>query len=211
MSNPVADFGPLLISTDIDDAAIATLQAWLPTYLGQIERERGLRVPRPRAASYFTALEEEPGEMLDRALPAIVVTTARTDSEPSIAGDGTYLADWRLTVSAIVRGPTADLTKRIASRLEGSIRRLLVSDNGHTLGGAVHALKWMSAFVGPVPNRQQKARYLAAGIGQYRVWTQDTVKEALGPTVPDEPTYDGLPVVTVVTTGLTADPFPQES
>ena len=41
-------------SVDVDDAVIATLRTWLPTYLGIIEEKRALSytLPRPRASRW---------------------------------------------------------------------------------------------------------------------------------------------------------------
>jgi hypothetical protein len=39
-----ADFGPLVVESDIDDSIIATLKDYFPTYLRRLREERGLEI-----------------------------------------------------------------------------------------------------------------------------------------------------------------------
>jgi hypothetical protein len=207
-----ADFGPLLIATDIDDAAIATLQAWMATYLGQVEIERGLApgsLPRPVDSSYANTLSDD--EFPDHMLPAVLVTTAHTEGSPTIMAAGFYNATWRLTVSCVVRGRTPSETRANAALLEGSVRRVIAQQG--SLGIAARS-KWVATSVAPVLDRSRAGRHLAAGICEFDVATERVVQRGLGPDSPapdPSPVYYPLAEVVAVSTEVdgvdTTEPF----
>jgi hypothetical protein len=195
-----ADFGPLVIATDIDDAIIATLRRWLPTYLWYVEQERGIThgsLPRPVAASFANTLSDD--EFPDHILPAIMVTTAGT-TEATILADGMYTATFLTTISCVLRGQKPPETRHSASLYEGCIRRALVQ-NG-SLGGAVAKTKYVptNPMVGPVADRKRAGRYLAAGMARFHVYVDQIVQQGVGPILPDAEPYDALAIVSDVTT-----------
>jgi hypothetical protein len=208
MSQAYADFGELVVETDVDDAVIATLKMWLPTYMTQLELERGLdyRLARPRQESYANAIGDD--EFLDHALPAVIVTTAQTDGMPDIMSDGSHIASWSVRVSCIVRGPTAAQTRYNASLTSGSVRRALVQHS--SLDGAVHTLRWKASRITPWREKSAAGRFLVIGATDFTIWTDNAVKATLGPSAPDHDPYGPLPLVQTVTTDLTANPIPQE-
>lgn len=204
-----ADFGELITPEDVDQAVIATLKLWLPTYLGQIELERGLEqgfLPRPVAASYANTLETD--EFGDHMLPAVIVTTSGTVGEPIITGDGAYLANWSAIVSSIVRGQRGPLTRQVASLFEGCVRRVLVQQGD--LGAFARRTRWLQTRVMPVVDPTGKGRYLAAGMTNLVVHCDTSVREWTGPTVPDAAPYDALATVQTVTTDVEGVPIPTE-
>jgi hypothetical protein len=188
VSTYAADFGPLVIETDVDAAVVATLQRWLPTYLGRIRRERDgmARLQAPRGESYSNALEDE--TFPDARLPAVLVTTARTEGQPAPNGNGIYSVAWTVVVSAIIGGRTHAETRDFAAIYGGCCRRALV--HHPSLDGFAGDLVWTGGSVARVALPQGDDRYLAAGISQFVVY----VDEALGgegPLEPDAPSpYD---------------------
>lgn len=180
---PVADFGPLLLNVDIDDAVLATLKLWLPTYLRQQEIERDKSVGffnRPKDESYANTLDDD--EFPDHWLPAIIVTSAHTEGDPQKDGDGNYYAAWNVVVSAIVRGRTPPETRWVASQFEGAVRRTLVHQ-GVSIDGE---LRWTGSNVAPVRDPTNAGRYLAAGMSTFVVYADKVVQEGMGPYVPDD-------------------------
>lgn len=201
MSYAFADFGTLVTTVDVDDAVVATLKEWLDTYLGRVEQERNLDpgfLSRPNGSAYANTLESD--EFLDHTLPAVIVTTAATEGPPVITNDWSYVANWRLTVSCILRGRRPPETRRSASLFEGSIRRCLVQKGD--LGGLAKRCRWISSTVAPLPDRTGKGRYLAAGITQMVVFGDVAVEFGVGPDVPDANPYDSLATVQTVTTDV---------
>jgi hypothetical protein len=196
-----ADFGPLILVTDIDEAAIATLRTWLNTHLGQIEFERDLpanSLPRPTASSITNVLTDD--EFPDHMLPAVLVTTAQTQGAPVVAADGFYTATWRLNVSCVVRGRKPAETRAHAAIYEGAVRRILVSAKGMGLGIGAQA-KWagMPEPIRPVADRSSAGRYLAASQTVFYVYVDQAVQRGVGPNIPDVPPYAPLATVGEIT------------
>jgi hypothetical protein len=198
-----ADFGPLMIATDVDDAAVGKLALWLPTYLGQVEVERGLTpgsLPRPVDSSYANTLSDD--EFPDHMLPAVIVTTADTPTAPVVAADGSYEATWHMVVSCVIRGRTPPQTRANAALLEGCVRRALVQN------GVFHRrdAKWKGSSVAPVFDRSKAGRYLAAGICQFDVFVDKVVQRDVGPVAPDAEPYLPLGTVDQVTVDVEGVP-----
>lgn len=204
-----ADFGPLVIETDVDSAVVQTLRKWMPTYLAQAERERTLAtrlLARPR--SYANTLDDD--EFLDHSLPAVIVTTAQTQGNPAKDGMGTYYAAWRVVVSAVVRGRTPPETRTVAALFGGCVRRILVQKP--SLEGFAGDLKWVSSNLAGVADVSGNGRFLAAAVNEFVVYVDEVV--ALGgphspspypepdPNDPDAP-YDPLKAVGDVTVSVT--------
>jgi hypothetical protein len=217
VSNAAADWGAVVVETDVDRAVIAPLMTWMPTYLTQTERERNLTpylLARPLPESYQNVLEDD--EFPDGRLPAVVVTTAQTDGDPEpivVGVDAAYAAWWRVNASAVVRGRTPHETREIAALFGGCIRRIL-TQQPLELAGTVH---WMGSSVTPFPDPTGQGRYLAAAVNRFRVLTdealtgdgpvipepEDPPYPPPDPTNPDEP-FDPLAQVRVVTTEIIA-------
>lgn len=211
-----AQFGPLVVETDVDVAVIETLKVWLPTYLRQVELERDLTagfLKRPKPSSFANTLEDD--EFKDHPFPAIIVTTAQTAGRPTKDGNGNHYAAWNVVVSSITRGRTPPETRALAALYSGCVRRLLVQQEA--LGGLAGAIDWVASNVAPVADVTGSGRYLAAGINQFSVYIDEVVQSGVGPlepepddspyppSDPDDPEpYNPLALVTLVTTEITA-------
>jgi hypothetical protein len=213
MSAPVADWGETVVETDVDRAVIASLVMWMPTYLTQLERKRELPsylLARPNLESYQNALEDD--TFPDGRLPAIVVTTARTDNEPeklTLVTDDAYSAFWRTNVSAVVRGRTPPETREVAALYGGCVRAILVQKQTE-----IGVVRWTGSSVRPYPDNSGQGRFLAAAINTFTVFV-DLTLTGDGPVTaeiypppdpvgnPDQP-YDPLAVVREVTTQIVA-------
>lgn len=214
-STRLADFGPLVLSTDVDEAVTNTLRLWLPTYLSQFERERSIPVgsmPRPTPGSFHTVSSEE--QLLDQRLPAILVTTARGESAVESWGDGFISAGFQVAVSCVMKGRTDEEARINASRYEGCIRRIMVQQP--SLGSFAGGVQPMSVGqVAPVEDEQDQPRYLAVGMSTYLVMVDKTVQGETGPfmgpgpyepTDPDDPNTPFDPLAEVSGTTFTVVP-----
>lgn len=195
-----ADFGPLIVNTDVDEMVLGMLELWLPTYMTTIERERNLPVgtlDRPTDESYANTLDDD--EFPEHIMPAVIVTTANTEGEPEMDGDGFYSAVWNVVVSSIVKGRTPAETRRVAALFEGCVRRVMVQADP-TWEGEVH---WRGTNTAAVADPTSAGRYLAAGIGAYLVYVDKAVQAGVGPagepyeTDPNDPDGEFEPLVTV--------------
>jgi hypothetical protein len=186
----VAEFGHLLTETDVDAAVLKELKFWLPTYLSQLEREREMEnrsFARPKPGSFQSTLEDD--TFPDGKLPAIVATTALTEETHR---EGTsYSVDWRVVVSAIVRGRTPPECRALASMYGATVRRVLVQQaqlRAGTEEPVANGIRWIRSRVVPVPDVTDKGRYLAAGVNEFFVYTDDSLDAGVGPLFP-EPVY----------------------
>jgi hypothetical protein len=212
-----AEFGPLVVETDVDRAVLDTLRLWMPQYLRQFEAERQLTpglFSRPKAESYANTIEDD--EWLDHRLPAVIVTTASTTGQPQRSGDGLYYAAWQVRVSAVVRGEMPAQARAIAAVFGGTVRRILVGPN---LPDPVTFCEWGGSLIARVDPGDQ-GRYLAAAINTFTAYTDQILQQGAGPIDPGGPypdpdpggdptgdgTYDGLALVDTVTTTVHAKP-----
>jgi hypothetical protein len=204
---PAPDFGPLVTELDVDQAVIATLRKWLPTYLNRIEDWRGLArgtLMRPNAESFENVLEDD--TFPEGRLPAVTVTTAQADEFKVIGGMSMLSARWRVVVSVVVRGRTMTEARAVASVFAGATRLLLLQNPD--LGGIANGVEPTRAGAAPVDDVSGQDRYLAAGISWFDVWTHDVMDRDAGPLVvdpyppvdpdqPDDPAGDELEIVGV--------------
>lgn len=173
-----ADFGPLIVNTDIDEMILGMLSLWLPHYMAQVERERNFVVgylDRPKDESYANALDDD--EFLDHSLPAVIVTTAHTEGVPEKDGDGFYSAAWNVVVSCVVRGRTPSETRSRAALFEGCVRRVLMHADPPIDG----EIRFTGANTAAVADPTGTGRYLAAGISTYLVYVDKVVQAGVGP------------------------------
>jgi hypothetical protein len=213
MTNPVADWGEIVVETDVDRSLILRLVMWMPTYLTHTETARNLTphlLARPNLESYQNALEDD--TFPDGRLPALVVATARTDTEPeplTTATDDAYSAFWRTSVSAVVRGRTPPETRELAALYGGCVRAILVQKQAD-----IGSVRWTGSSVLPFPDASGQGRFLAAAMNTFTVFVDETLTGD-GPISadiypppdpvgnPDQP-YDPLAVVREVTTQIVA-------
>lgn len=182
--SPVAEFGSLVLETDVDEAVSRTLRLWVPTYLSRFEEERNFsnrHFARPK--EYQTTLEDD--SFPDKILPSILVTTARTE-DLAKDGNGVYLVSFHVVVTAVARGRSPSDARLNASVYGGAARRLLVQHEG--LGGFASGVNWASSRLAPV-DVSGSNRNLAASINEFNVYVDQVLDSGVGPLLPD-PVYD---------------------
>jgi hypothetical protein len=189
-----ADFGPLVVETDVDKAILAVLELWLPTHLSQVERERHLSphtLARPTAASYSNVLED--AEFLDHGLPAILVTTAES-TDYHRGPEGLYSASYRSVVSCVVRGRSGPESREVGALFAGAVKRS-IAQNADLDGIATQSLLESSSLQ-PVADSTDKGRYLVVAQSHWNVYVDDVLQSRAGPAVPASPYDDPDPVGT---------------
>lgn len=201
-----ADFGPLIVETDVDEAIIARLRLGLPTYLSALEEDRGLpnrTLARPAEQSYTNVITD--AEFSDHTLPAVIVTAAQTLGNPERDGNGMYYAAWQVVISSIVRGRNPIETRQLAALFSGCVRRLMVHPHGAPVfGDDKGAVRWVRSNLAPVRDNTGEGRWLAAGINTFTVFVDKVVQEGAGPMDldpydpgPDDPDTPYEPLLTV--------------
>ena len=179
----IANWGPLVIGTDIDDAVLATLRTWMPTYLRQDRLERDLSFNPALPRTYANTFEGH--EFLDRQLPAIVCTTAAlavTQGGSNIPVGGM----WTSLVACVVRGKRPAATRYLAALYGGTVARVMLHK---ARGGVLNDMRLSSARYEQVPDVTGQSRWLLAAVHQFSVFTDEIVQPFAGPDVPDAETY----------------------
>jgi hypothetical protein len=184
-----ADWGTVLVETDIDRKVLECLRFWFPAYLAQAERtwdlDNGL-LARPRPESFQNALQDD--EFPDGMLPAVLATTARTEGDTQSGPDRLYSANWRAQVSVVVRGREPRETREVAAVFGGCVRQMLVHQQ-IALDGEV---RWQSSEIVPVPDQLDQGRWLAAAVNRFTIYT-DVALSGTGPMDPAWPPVDDNP------------------
>jgi hypothetical protein len=94
-------FGRLIGAHHVEDAAVALLRYWLPTYLHEVERQSG-QIPGTLGHPCSYRVSGDTDKMPEDQTPAIVLKSPGIADEPSMGGSGVYQAQFRLEASAVV-------------------------------------------------------------------------------------------------------------
>jgi hypothetical protein len=188
----IANWGPLVIGTDVDDLLLATLRQWMPTYLRQFYRERNLGFLPAPPRTYANTFEGQ--EFLDHQLPAIVCTTASLQA--TVGGPNVpYQGAWQSLIACVVRGKRPAATRFLAAMYGGTVARVLLQK---AAGVAVNDVHLTSARYEQVADATGQSRGLLAAVVQLEVFSDQIVQAWGGPDVPDaEPYLDEALVVEV--------------
>ena len=196
----IANWGPSVIATDIDDAALGHLKTWMPTYLRRARTERNLpfTLALPRAYGHVFAGQE----FLDQQLPAIVVVAARSTAMRGGAIRD-YEATWSLEIATVLRGKTPRSTKFLAALYEGTTARLM---GQQACGEPLSSVHYTGMRFEQVPDVTKQGRWLLAGVSVFDVRTDRIFSPTAGPSVPDADVY--LEEATVVEVDIEVDGMP---
>lgn len=120
----MSQYGPAIVSYDVEEAVLATLQEWIHDYLGEHERQSPYwslgQIQRPRSWQLVTDYRDADAW---RKLPCIAVESAEEASIPNAGGavDG----EWGLTVVVIAKDNDREGTRRLVAGYAGAIKRIL--------------------------------------------------------------------------------------
>lgn len=190
--SPVAEFGPLVLNSDIDDAIVSLLRTWLPTHMAQLERERSLALgflERPKPNSYVAHLDEP--DFPEERLPVVSVASADTIGTPEKDGNGIYYAGWTVDVRVITRARDAASLRRKLGMYEGAVRRTMTQQIG--VGGLDGETRWNGTDATRVA-ADERGLWLGAIVSHYICFVDAVVHAGVGPRIPNDPYPDPDPV-----------------
>lgn len=191
-------FGRIVIASDAETALVDTLQAWLPSYLAELERRTGREpgaVPMVRSWRRSNRFYRFPQDQL----PAAIVISPGTTGAPERRGDGTIDAWYRLGIAIVCAANTAEATNELAKLYAAAVRTAVLQQPA--LAGDPsdpHPFAARVVFVGETTD-DVPAEYLEIGCTaqvEFDVLVEGIADAAAGPaeTTVDAPT--DLPVVT---------------
>lgn len=191
-----AIFGSLVTGTDVEQAALDTLQTWSPTYLAWVERHTGRAaqsVPAPRSwitSADFTRWPEE-------QLPSVLLLSPGLAEEPSRDGRGSIRAKFALGVAVVVSARDRAETDALAKLYVAAFRAAILQHP--SLGGFAEGVEWLDERYDALPGDPKRRRTLAAGQLAFRVDVRGVVEPGTGPTSPSPTPYEPQPDPTVAT------------
>lgn len=114
-------FGRIVLGSDAETALVDTLQAWLPTYLAELER----RTDRPAGAVPMVRSWRRSNRFYrfpQDQLPAAIVISPGTTGPPERRGDGTIDAWFRLGIAIVCAANTPEATNELAKLYAAAVR-----------------------------------------------------------------------------------------
>lgn len=188
----IANWGPLVIGPDIDNAILTALRDWAPTYLTQIRKERGLSFQPATPRRYVNTFAGQ--EFLDQKLPACVCITAQATATRGGANRA-YEATWAVRLATVLRAKNPPSTRYMAGLYEGVFRRLVTQK---ARGGPINDLHYQGLRYEEVPDASGNGRYTLAAISLFEAYTDQIVLPYAGPDTPDADEYLDEATVTEV-------------
>lgn len=193
-------FGPLIIATQVEDAAQVTLETWMPAYLRWVERLLGKPTDWLQSPQSYVATSDW-DHFPEEALPAVLIMAPGTIGAPAQDGRRIYRAIFDLRVGVLVSAGTRSDTERLA-KFYGAALRALILGKG-SLGNFATGTKWLGESAN-IKVADDKQRTMATAENRFAVEVREVVKALTGPTnppakpaepPPDEPVATNVEVI----------------
>lgn len=193
-SSPV---GPIVAGDILEQAAIDTLRAWFPFYLGEIARQRGLdpgKYPNPRSYKITAEIQKWPEDQI----PAVQVISPGEVEGLQNDDDGYYRARHALGVAVVVDGQDQSTTNQAAKVYAACARAILI--HKPALGGIANGVFPRPLSFNEIP--PERTRTLAVAFAEIEIDVPDVLYAypdlpETPPAVPRDPLPD-TPLVDTV-------------
>jgi hypothetical protein len=182
-------FRDIKVATDVEKAALMTLEAWMSTYLREIELQQNLpqdAIPEPTA---YLIAEEVDNQHGDR-LPMLVALSPGLSRPPQQTGNGSFRATFALGISIIASAAERDDNKYLIRLYSAVIRAIMLQRQ--SLGGVSNGIAWIDETYDDNLTFADNLT-VHAGTVTFEVEVDDTVNRFAGPTTPMEPDPDTQP------------------
>ena len=178
-------FGRLVGAHHVEDAAIAVLRYWLPTYIHEVERQSGQTpgtLAKPRSYRVSADVEKMPEDQT----PAIILRSPGVADAPFTNGSGRYQAQFTLEAAVVVsaRGNTDESAEPRALRLARmhvlALRACLIQQADPD--GYLFRRDWRDESYGLLPSIDD--RTICVGTTTFQIEVPDVTDANHGPTEP---------------------------
>lgn len=171
----------VILSADVaQDAMIAHLKSWLPTYLAEIDEQRGFErgfTATPKSWQVVPTFDNT----LDGQLPAVLVIAPGTADKPDKLGDGSYLVTYTVGVAILVKGPDQITANKIAKRYGAAVGAAVMQHKSLSTDN-VEQITWQGDSYDDVPVSQD--RTLSSATVHFNVQFRGVMSEYAGPHMP---------------------------
>lgn len=179
-------FGPIHTDDQVEDAVLATLQKWLPTYMSEVERQLGLTVgyyQRPFESSYTARTDYEawPEEMM----PVVSVEGLVIEDDPRRDGRGMMSGKFAMGVTNTCVSNDSVYVRRYAARMGAAIRVAVMQHQSldSALNGDILGIHYVGSRNNLLSSQDQRT------IRGYRqlfvVEARNLLTRGVGPVAPD--------------------------
>src|SRR5262252_1941356 len=182
---PDSIFQPIFDGSVLTRAVIATLKLWYPTYIHELEIQRGYptkQIPPPRTYVERWRFDSYP----DEQIPIVVVVSPGMAEAPDYAGDGAVGGWWALGVGVIAAANTEDNSERMAKIYGAAARAILEQKSFLDDSWEFNGINVMDESYEDVPDIEQ-ARTMRAAQVICRVRVENMMNKWAGPAYPDPP------------------------
>jgi hypothetical protein len=183
----MSNIGTLITDDQVEDAVIATLRLWLPTYMSEVERQLGLdpayyqRPPGDASYVVHSDFDKWPEEML----PLVIVVSPGIDDDPPKDGNRRYRASFQIGTICVVSSITQEETRRYAQRMGAALRAALIQKQslGQAFEGRVRGVTWHGSRNNELQSDSE--RTIWANRQLFTVEVGDILGGAAGPSTPE--------------------------
>jgi len=171
-------FLQILDGSQVEEAALSHVAAWMPVYLRELEIQREFpddqHLPEIRSFTTFSRLDR----FDEQQIPGVVVFSPGLAGAPTMEGDGSYTAIWNVGVSVFVSAPTIAATNRLAKLYTAALRAIMVQKQ--SLGGFANHVRWMDERYDDMFLPEDE-RTISSGTGLFEVAVTDVINKRGGP------------------------------
>jgi hypothetical protein len=194
MSVPAAPeydvFKDIVAIDEIEDQILDNLQNWMPTYMAELCRQKGIDPSLPPAIRSWVNLQKFRHEPQNQT-PAIVVVNGGSTSRPVKDGQGWWRVPFVVGVSAIISARDQDSATRMSKLYAAAVRAIMLQQRTAV---SYTDIAWSGETYDDIDLGSPDM--LAAATGTYEVLLDGLVKsQGAGPKVPSLVAPDPVPLV----------------
>lgn len=118
-------FKDIVSIDEIEDQILANLENWMPTYMAEVCRQRGIDPTLPPGIKSWVTLQKFRHEPQNQT-PAIVVVNGGSTPRPTKDGQGWWRSPFNMGVSAIISARDQDSASRMSKLYAAAVRAIML-------------------------------------------------------------------------------------
>lgn len=202
--------GPTITGGDVEDAVLECLQAWLPAYVCEVERQHGLdagSTPYPRG---WAVTGRDLGKLTSDQLPCVVLLAGGIVNAPvKESGRGVYTATWGVELGVVFEAAWGRTARRRAQLYARAIQLTLEQRPMLALDQPL-VVDWRGEAYDEMDF--ESSRSYSASVCSFNVQCREVAWANGGPpppaAAPSDPTLPFEPWLTVTDTWVTVENTP---